>query len=456
MPTPSPAPASSLDALDAADRRHAWHPFTQMREYMDNPRLHLVRGEGCWLVDAEGRRYLDGNASVWTNVHGHNDPDLNAALRAQLDQVAHVTLLGLNHPRATELAAELATLTHGVLSRCFFTDNGSNAVEVALKLSLQHWQLTGRLERREVAAFAGAYHGDTFGTMALGDRGPFHARFEPWLFPVHRLPAPAHSECAGRVARSDGSASLEALARLLAERGERLACLVLEPRVQGAAGMVQQPPGFVASVADLCRDHGVHLILDEVFTGFGRLGALTACETEAVVPDFLCLAKGLAGGYLPLAATLTTEAIHQPFLGRFSEGRTFFHGHTFSGNPLGCAVALASLRKLRALLASGRPEASAAALGQALLARLAPHPNVREVRQLGLTAAVDLAPAAGAPAWSADARTGYRVCLAARRHGLVLRPLGDSLLIVPPIAIAPPEIDHLVGAVEAALREEFR
>ena len=427
-----------------------------MQEYRDNPRLHLVRGEGNWLIDGAGKRYLDGNASVWTNVHGHNDSDLNRALREQLEKVAHVTLLGLNHPIATELAEDLAGLTGGALPRCFFTDNGSHGVEVALKLSFQYWQLVGQESKRGVISMEGAYHGDTFGTMALGDRGPFHARFEPWLFPVHRLPAPAHSECAGRVARSDGSASLEALARLLAERGERLACLVLEPRVQGAAGMVQQPPGFVASVADLCRDHGVHLILDEVFTGFGRLGALTACETEAVVPDFLCLAKGLAGGYLPLAATLTTEAIHQPFLGRFSEGRTFFHGHTFSGNPLGCAVALASLRKLRALLASGRPEASAAALGQALLARLAPHPNVREVRQLGLTAAVDLAPAAGAPAWSADARTGYRVCLAARRHGLVLRPLGDSLLIVPPIAIAPPEIDHLVGAVEAALREEFR
>ena len=453
---PSAALAASTDALDAADRRHAWHPFTQMREYLDNPRLHLVRGEGCWLVDAEGLRYLDGNASVWTNVHGHNDPDLNAALRAQLDEVAHVTLLGLNHPRATELAAELAGLTHGVLSRCFFTDNGSNAIEVALKLSLQHWQLTGRPDRREVAAFTGAYHGDTFGTMAVGDRGPFHARFEPWLFPVHRLPAPVHSECAGRVARSDASASLGALSRLLDERADRLACLVLEPRVQGAVGMVQQPPGFVAAVADLCRDHGVHLILDEVFTGFGRLGALTACETEAVVPDFLCLAKGLSGGYLPLAATLTTEAIHQPFLGRFSEGRTFFHGHTFSGNPLGCAVALASLRKLRGLLDSGRPALSAETLGRGLEARFGGHPNVREVRQLGLAAAVDFAAAPGRPAWSADERMGHRICLAARRHGLVIRPLGDSVLIVPPIAITPAEVDHLLGALSAALEEEIR
>lgn len=449
----TPAVASPTDALDAADRRHAWHPFTQMREYLDNPRVHVARGEGCWLWDTEGRRYLDGNASVWTNVHGHNDPDLNAALRAQLDQVAHVTLLGLNHPRATELAEQLSSLTRGALNRCFFTDNGSNAVEVALKLSLQYWQLIGKPGRTGIAAFAGGYHGDTFGTMALGDRGPFHARFEPWLFPVHRLPAPIHAECAGQVAFSDSSASLAALRALLDAEGERLACLVLEPRVQGAAGMIQQPHGFVAAVADLCREHGVHLILDEVFTGFGRLGALTAAETEGVVPDFLCLAKGLSAGYLPLAATLTSEAIHQPFMGRFSEGRTFFHGHTFSGNPLACAVALASLRKLRPLLASGAPEASAEALGQGLLARFAGMPGVRSVRQLGLAAAIDFAAPAGHPAWPVDARTGYRICLAARRHGLLIRPLGDSVLIAPPIVISTAEVDHLLAALQAAANE---
>lgn len=453
MTPASPAVASNLDALDAADRRHAWHPFTPMREYLDNPRVHVTRGEGCWLWDAEGRRYLDGNASVWTNVHGHGDPDLNAALSDQLGQVAHVTLLGLNHPRATELAEQLAGLTRGALSRCFFSDNGSNAVEVALKLSLQYWQLIGRPERVGVAGFAGGYHGDTFGTMAVGDRGAFHSRFAPWLFPAHRLPAPLHSECGGRVFASDAGPSLAALRALLDAEGERLACVVLEPRVQGAAGMVQQPPGFVAAVADLCRDHGVHLILDEVFTGFGRLGGLTVAESEGVVPDFLCLAKGLSAGYLPLAATLTSEAVHQPFMGRFSEGRTFFHGHTFSGNPLGCAVALASLRKLRSLIASGVPAASADALGHGLLERFSGLPGVRAVRQLGLAAAVDFGAPAGEPAWSADQRVGYRICLAARRHGLLIRPLGDSVLIVPPIVISPSEVDHLLSALHAAATE---
>lgn len=453
MPQPSPAAASDVDAVDAADRRHAWHPFTQMREYLDNPRLHIARAEGCWLFDGEGRRYLDGNASVWTNVHGHNDPDLNQALRDQLDAVAHVTLLGLNHPKAAALAEQLAGLTGGALPRCFFSDNGSNAVEIALKLSFQYWQLVGQPARRGVISFAGAYHGDTFGTMSVGDRGPFHERFAPWMFPAERVAAPVHSECAGQVARSDASISLRSLDALLARDAGRTACVILEPRVQGAAGMVQQPAGFVRAVADLCRRHGVHLILDEVFTGFGRVGALTVAETEGVVPDFLCLAKGLSAGYLPLAATLTSDAIHDAFLGAFSEGRTFFHGHTFSGNPLGCAVALASLRKLRPLLGSGRPAESAQVIGRGLQSAFAGDPHVRGIRQLGLTAAVDFGAPAGVPEWPADARVGYRISLAARRHGLAIRPLGDSLLIVPPIVLKPDEARHLVLALRAAATE---
>ena len=450
MPTAPAAVASGPDALDAADRRFGWHPFTQMQEYLDNPRLHLIRGEGSWLIDGEGKRYLDGNASVWTNVHGHNDPDLNRALREQLEQVAHVTLLGLNHPVATGLAEDLAGLTGGALPRCFYTDNGSNAVEVALKLSFQYWQLVGHDAKRGVIAMEGAYHGDTFGTMSVGGRSEFHDRFAPWLFPARTFPAPVHSECAGQVERSDATASLAALEALLVREAATTACLILEPRVQGAAGMVQQPAGFVQAVATLCRQHGVHLILDEVFTGFGRLGALTVSELEGVVPDFLCLAKGLAAGYLPLAATLTSEKIHEAFLGKFSEGKTFFHGHTFSGNPLGCAVARASLRKLKPMLASGQVAERAALLGREMQAAFAGHPHVRAHRQLGLTGSVEFQPA-GADRWPTDTRAGYRVALAARRHGLVIRPLGDSILFVPPISIQADEVKHLVRAVRLAM-----
>jgi adenosylmethionine-8-amino-7-oxononanoate aminotransferase len=452
VPLDRPAAPSSSDALDAADRRFGWHPFTQMREYQDNPRLHLVRGEGNWLIDGEGKRYLDGNASVWTNVHGHNDPDLNQALREQLDQVAHVSLLGLNHPVATGLAEDLAGLTKGALPRCFFSDNGSNAVEVALKLSFQYWQLAQQPKKRRVISMSGAYHGDTFGAMSVGGRSEFHERFEPWLFESLTFPAPVHSECAGKALASAPQASLLELAMLLVDEADTVACVILEPRVQGAAGMRQQPPGFVRAVADMCRQHGVHLILDEVFTGFGRLGALTVAETEGVVPDFLCLAKGLAAGYLPLAATLTSEKIYEAFLGKFSEGRTFFHGHTFSGNPLGCAVARASLRKLRPMLASGQVAERAQLLGAEMRAAFEGHPHVSTFRQLGLTGSVEFKPKGRRP-WPVDIRAGYQVALAARRHGLVIRPLGDSILFVPPISIQPDEVKHLVRAVRFAMEE---
>ena len=452
MPTATAAASSATDALDAADRRFGWHPFTQMREYQDNPRLHLVRGEGNWLIDGEGKRYLDGNASVWTNVHGHNDPDLNRALREQLEQVAHVTLLGLNHPVATELAEDLAGLTGGALPRCFYTDNGSNAIEVALKLSFQYWQLVGQEAKRGVISMEGAYHGDTFGTMAVGGRSEFHRRFNPWLFAAQTFPAPVHSECAGQLARSDASASLAALKTILERDGATTACVILEPVVQGAAGMVQQPAGFVKAVAALCRQHGVHLILDEVFTGFGRLGALTASEREGVVPDFLCLAKGLAAGYLPLAATLTSEPIYAAFLGKFSEGKTFFHGHTFSGNPLACAVARASLRKLKPMLASGQVAERATLLGREMQAAFEGHAHVRTFRQLGLAGSVEFKPAS-ADRWQTDTRAGFQVAMAARRHGLIIRPLGDSLLFVPPISIQADEVKHLVRAVRLAMDE---
>ena len=424
-----------------------------MKEYADNPRIHLARGEGCWLIDTEGRRYLDGNASVWTNVHGHNNSDLNAALKAQLDQVAHVTLLGMNHVVATELSEDLSALTNGKLARCFFTDNGSNAVEVALKLSFQYWQLAGRPTKRGVIAMSGAYHGDTFGTMSAGDHRGFHQRFESWLFASNKFSAPVHSECAGRIQQSNAHASLQELETLLKTQAAETACLIIEPRVQGAAGMTQQPAGFIKAIDKLCRQFDVHLILDEVFTAFGRLGVLTVTEQEGVTPDFLCLAKGLTAGYLPMGVTLTSEKIYQAFEGDFSEGRTFFHGHTFSGNPLGCAVARASLKKLRPMITSGQLAESSALLGSEIESAFSAHPHVVRYRQVGLTGAIDFCPAKRDRHWPAGLRAGYKVSLAARRHGLIIRPLGDSILFVPPIAIKSDEIRHLVKAVRLAVEE---
>lgn len=447
--TDSPPLSAAGARAHAADLRHVWHPFTQMQEYAGLPPLAIASGRGGWLTDTEGRTYLDGNASVWTNVHGHNDPDLNAALRRQLDQVAHSTMLGLTHPVGAELAAELASLAPAGLGRVFFSDNGAGAVEVALKLSFQYWQLAGHPEKTGVIGLAGGYHGDTFGAMAAGDSGFFHERFRPWCFPAAHFPAPACREWNGRVRAADAEGSLRALRGLLEARADRTACLILEPSVQGAAGMRLQPPGFTAAVAALCREHGVHLILDEVFVAFGRLGPMLVCREEGVTPDFLCLAKGLTAGYLPLAATLAREEIYAAFLGSPASGRAFFHGHTFTGNPLAAAVAVENIRKLRPLIAGGVLAVRIARFGQLVDGAFSGHAAVREIRQRGLTAALDLA--ADDPA----RRTGLRVCLQAREHGLLLRPLGDSLLLVPPLCLTEDELGELVRRTALALGDIF-
>jgi adenosylmethionine-8-amino-7-oxononanoate aminotransferase len=423
-----------------------------MQEYFSLPPLAIAAGHGGWLTDTEGRTYLDGTASIWTNVHGHNDPDLNAALQRQLGQVAHSTMLGLTHPVGAELAAELAGLAPAGLDRVFFSDNGSNAVEIALKLSFQFWQLTGRPGKRGVIGLAGGYHGDTFGAMAVGDSGFFHDRFRPWCFPALHFPAPHCREWGGRVRAADAAGSLQALRTLLEQQAEQTACVIIEPSVQGAAGMRLQPPGFVREVAALCRAHGVHLILDEVFVAFGRLGGMLVCTEEGVTPDFLCLAKGLTAGYLPLAATLAREEIFAAFLGDYASRRAFFHGHTFTGNPLAAAVALENIRKLRPLVAEGVLRDRIAVFGRLLDETFSDHPHVREIRQRGLTAALDLAPAREAAGeFPPSDRVGLQVCLRARDHGLLLRPLADSLLLVPPLCLSGAELGELVHRTARAL-----
>lgn len=446
--------AGGSASIHALDHRHVWHPFAQMQEYLGLPPLAIASGRRGWLTDNEGREYLDGNASIWTNVHGHRDPDLDAALARQLGRVAHSTMLGLTHAPGAELAATLAELAPPGLGRVFFSDNGAGAVEVALKLSFQFWQLTGRPQKTGVIGMAGGYHGDTFGAMAAGDSGFFHARFRPWCFPTKHFPAPRCQEWAGRVREADATASLAALCALLEQHASETACVIIEPSVQGAAGMRPQPPGFVREVAALCQAHCVHLILDEVFVAFGRLGPLLVCADEGVTPDFLCLAKGLTGGYLPLAATLAREEIFAAFLGPYESGRAFFHGHTFTGNPLAAAVALENIRKLRPLVADGTLRRRIACFGHLLDEAFAAHPRVRELRQRGLAAALDLAPSRGSPEnFPAAARTGLQVCLRARAHGLLLRPLGDSLLLVPPLCLDEHELAELVARTARAVAE---
>ena len=439
--------------LDQWDKQHSWHPFSQMQEYCSWPQLHVERGKGCWLWDSDGNRYLDTNASVWTNTFGHNDAELNNAVTTQLNKVAHSTYLGLSHPTAAELGRKLAEVAPADLNRIFFSDNGSNAIEIALKLSFQYWQLQGQPQRTRVIGMQGGYHGDTIGTMAAGQSGRFHERFSEWFLDSWHFPAPHCVELNNEVEEADGSQSLQALEDYLATEASKVACLVIEPFVQGAAGMMQQPRGFLKAVEMLCRRYDIHLILDEVFVAFGRLGTVLACEQEQVVPDFLCLAKGISGGYVPLAATIVKDEIYEACLGKWSDDRTFFHGHTFTANPIGCAVALKNLEKLERLLSSGQLTDTITYFGQSVAHAFKDHPHVSQIRQRGLCCAIDLCPSQEQSPWPVAARMGWQVCLAARKHELILRPLGNSLLIVPPLIISNQEIDFFCERTLATLDE---
>lgn len=440
------------EELERWDREHVWHGFTQMAEYEP---LLIERAHGCTLVDIEGREYLDAVSSLWCNVHGHRHPRLDGALREQLERVAHTTSLGASNSTTVHLARRLVERAPPGLEHVFFSDSGSSAVEVALKLAFQYWRQCAepRPEKTCYVALGEAYHGDTVGSVSVGGVAQFHAMFAPLLFEVLRLPAPRlYPREPGTTAADVRRQSLEQAEQLLAEHHRRVAALVIEPLVQGAAGMHVQPPGYLAGLRALTQRYGVLLIADEVAVGFGRTGRMFACEHEQVRPDFLCLAKGITGGYLPLAATLTTTEIWRAFLGTTAEGRHFVHGHTYGGNPLAAAVALASLE----VFAEERVLENLPAKIDRMrehLARLARLDHVGDVRQCGLMAGIELAQdAAGQRTYPAAERRGWQVCRHARGAGVLLRPLGDVVVVMPPLAIRLEELDRIFAAVEAGIR----
>jgi len=420
----------STESLIAADRRHLWHPFTQQLTWgEEDPVLVIERGEGSQLFDRDGRAYIDGVASLWCNVHGHRHPALDRAVREQLDRIAHSTMLGLTHAPAIELAERLAALAPGGLSRVFYSDSGSTAVEIALKLAFQWWAQRGAGERRRFICLRDAYHGDTLGAVSVGGIELFHSLYGPLLFDA--LPA-----CAGDAGH---------LAELLERHAGEVAAVIVEPLVQGAAGMLLQPPGYLRRVRELCDAHDVLLICDEVATGFGRTGRMFACEHEDVVPDLLCLGKGLTGGYLPLAATLATERLYEGFLGRPEQSRTFFHGHTYTGNPLACAVALATLETFERERTLERLAPKIELLERALADEVAVLPAVAEIRQRGFMVGIELG------GFAPEARAGHRVAMAARELGAIVRPLGDVVVLMPPLAISVQELGRLVSITAAAI-----
>lgn len=432
--------------MDWLSRDHAvlWHPFTQHDEWIRQDNLVIERAEGVWLVDVEGRRFLDGVSSLWCNVWGHRHPHLDAAVRAQLDRVAHSTLLGLTHPPAIELAERLTRLCG--LDRVFYSDSGSTAVEVGLKIAFQAQQQRGEGRRTRFAALQEAYHGDTLGSVSVGGIPLFHEVYRPLLFDAVRLPSPLEAGAA------EEAATLAEIEGLLRREGDTLAAVVLEPRVQGAAGMRMHSEAWLRRVIALAHEVGALVVVDEVATGFGRTGRLFASEGLPV--DVLCVAKGLSGGYLPLAATLVTEEVFSAFRGPYTQYRTLFHGHTFSGNPLACAAALATLDLFEGFDLEGRCADFAAALESLS------HPWIRGVRRTGLMAIVLLGAAAegGGPAPASTgfppaARVGHRAALAARRHGAIVRNLGDGVVLMPPLAMEREELFALVRAVEAGIAE---
>ncbi len=404
------------------DHDHLWHPFTQQQGWGNEAPLMIDRGEGSYVIDVDGRRYLDGNASLWCNVHGHRHPTIDAAIRDQVERISHSTMLGLSHPGAAELAARLIAIAPPGLSRVFYSDSGSTAAEVALKMAFQYQQQRGETGRRTFVRLRDAYHGDTIGSVSVGGIDLFHAAYGPLLFETH-------------AAEAGDAADLE---RVLSEHAGEVAAVIVEPLVQGAAGMILHPPGYLRAVRELCDRFGVLLICDEVATGFGRTGTMFACEHEGVAPDLMCLAKGITGGYLPLAATLTTEAVYDGFLGAPAEGRTFFHGHTYTGNALACAAALASLDVFESERTLERLQPKIALLEE-LLAGIAEQDEVAEVRQRGFMVAIDLGD------HDAELRIGHRVTNEARERGAIIRPLGNTVVIVPPLSISADELRELMA-----------
>jgi len=413
------------------DKAHLWHPFTQMSAWNspDHEPLVLVAGKGAWLEDSLGRKYLDGNSSIWTNIHGHNHPVINHAIRDQLEQIAHTSFLGFTNPAASRLAEKLVAKVAGSsLTKVFFSDNGSTAMEVAIKMAVQYFSQNGRPEKVRFIAFENAYHGDTLGASSLGGISIFHDRFKSHHFPVIRIQ------------------SVEELAEV---DPVQIAGLATEPMIQGAAGMRVWPPGMLKALREWCDAHDVFLIFDEVMTAFGRTGTFFACQHENVFPDFLAIAKGLTGGYLPLAATLTTDRVFDGFLGTYEESRTFFYGHSYTGNPLGCAAALANSRifETEQTLALLQPKIEYFGRRLEPIRRL---PNVREIRRCGFIAGIEIQRRDG-KRFSWQDQTGAKICLLARNHGLLTRPIGDVVVIMLPLCVTLEEIDLAMSAIERAI-----
>jgi len=461
--------------LQALDKAHVWHPFTQMKSWLDTDPLIIERGEGCELIDTEGRRYLDGVSSLWVNVHGHGVKEIDQAIRDQLDLIAHSTLLGLANVPSIELASRLVRLANppslenpeagdplgrtaspAPLTKVFFSEAGACAVEVALKMAFGYWQRNAgpdaNCAKRTFICLDNGYHGDTLGAVSVGGIDLFHAAYQPLLFESLRAPSPYCYRCPlGQEFPDCQIACLQPLEELLATRHHEVCAVIVEPLVQAAAGMITAPPGYLRKVRDLCDRFDVLLIADEVATGAGRTGKFFACEHEGVTPDILVAGKGLTGGYLPLAVTMTTDRVFDAFLGEHEEFKTLFHGHTYSGNPLACSAAIANLK----LMQSNGTLKHVRDLEPGFESALRPlqeHPHVGDIRRRGLMCGIELvADRQSKRPYEPAAMVGQRVAREARFGGVIIRPLGDVIVLMPPLAISAEDLKRLVAVTASAI-----
>jgi adenosylmethionine---8-amino-7-oxononanoate aminotransferase len=442
------------EKLKQWDHSYIWHPFTQMREWMGEEPCIISRGDGHFLIDVQGKKYLDGVSSLWCNVHGHGKKEIDDAIKDQLERIAHSTFLGLSHVPGIQLAQKLIEIAPPGLQRVFYSDSGATAVEIALKMAMQYWQLKDAEQKTLIASLGESYHGDTVGSMSMGYSETFHRFHKSLLFPVLRITPPHVFRYYERMSEADAlDAAIKEAQRKLSEHKNELAALVMEPLMQGAAGMWPQPVKYVQAMSEICRRNGILFILDEVATGFGRTGKMFACEHAGVTPDILCLAKGITGGYLPLAATLATEEIFSAFLGEYKEYKTFFHGHTYTGNPLGCAAALASLQLFEREDIISKMQAGIGYLEKRLQEDFLTLPHVSDVRQWGYMAGIELVQdRAGRKNYPPELRIGHKVILEARKHSVLIRPLADVIILMPPLTITAEELSALLDVVHQSIR----
>ncbi len=439
---------TSTKQLRKWDKKYIWHPFTQMKEWQASEPVIVARGEGNYLIDTEGKKYLDGVSSLWCNVHGHQVPEVDAAVRRQLSRIAHSTFLGLSHEPAIELSKKIIEIAPKGLTRVFYSDSGSASVEVALKMAYQYWRQKGAPKKKIFLRLKNAYHGDTLGSVSVGGIELFHEIFSPLLFKAYQAQAPyAYRDAFSGSEIKYAKFCADKVEHILMRHHDKICAIIAEPLIQGAAGMLTQPKGYLTHLRRLATKYKALLIVDEVATGFGRTGKMFACEHERVAPDLLCIAKGITAGYLPLSATLATEEIYSAFLGEFREMKAFFHGHTYSANPLACAAAIANLKifKKRKVLQTLQKKIK---ILNDELKKIKQLKAVGDVRQVGLMVGIELvAEQKTKKPYPPGDRIGMRVALLARRYGVMIRPLGDVVVLMPPLSITEKELRFLCWAV---------